>query len=45
MVTYFIQRTNHDDEHILICCYEVRGKVRIRKTEYPVEAGVYYNTD
>lgn len=39
---HYMERTHGADQHILIYCHEGRGKVRIEKTEYQIEAGEFF---
>lgn len=39
---HFRERPNGADQHILIYCNEGKGKVRIRKAEYIIEAGDFF---
>lgn len=39
---HYRERIHGADQHILIYCHEGRGKVKIRKTEYKIEAGDFF---
>lgn len=39
---HYRERPHGADQHILIYCYEGKGKVTIRKTEYKIEAGDFF---
>lgn len=39
---HYRERIHGADQHILIYCHEGRGKVKIRETEYKIEAGDFF---
>ena len=39
---HFRERPHGADQHILIYCNEGKGKVKIKKTEYQIEAGDFF---